>query len=396
MNFAQYTQAMFALGYALFLGGSFAWSHTHHPMFVSVTASNDTTCSLTQDGKMLCWGQGDSDTGKRGAGEPTSNSYTSSQVVGIEQLVAADNGLRHSCGISGDGSAWCWGRGESGQRGDGRNDQDLTYSPQPVYGLVGVTSISVGWNVSCAIDAGGSAWCWGNGYWGQRGDRTRTKIQSIPAKVSRVEDATKVAVGNIHACAIAKDQQVWCWGRNDYGQIGDGSWDNLREVRGEIPEEVDVVTEVVDIALGAHHSCAATKYGESYCWGKGDEGQLGNGALDQKVTQARKVEGLSGVQSLAAGFSHSCALTDSHEVWCWGKNRFGQLGIGSRDEEVFALPVKVEGLPPVIALAAGDRHTCAVSTSGQMWCWGKNSSWQLGSGEAKEHAFKPRLVVLSD
>lgn len=357
--------------------------------FIEVTTGTDTSCGLTFGGRIWCWGASDASWGRRGAGEPSTDLMKPSMVTRISQFQAASLSYYHMCGIAADRTAWCWGNGSGGKRGDGLNGAEPEFTPQPVYNLVGVTSIAAGFRSTCATTVDGSAWCWGSSFRGQRGDGTRTTIHSVPAKVLRISEVKQVAAGIDHACAIAKDDQVWCWGSNGYGQIGDGSWDF--SPYGPLAEQVDVVTEARQVTVGNYHSCAVTRHDEAYCWGRGDQGQQGNGTLDEKITQARKVVGLYDVNTISAGRNHTCATRKNGEVYCWGENRYGQLGIGA-DDGKFPQPMKVEGLPFVVAISAGDQFTCAVDIFGRAWCWGRNFDRQVGSGEPREHVRQPALV----
>ena len=188
---------------------------------------------------------------------------------------------------------------------------------------------------------------------------------------------TQVSAGGGHACLVRTDDSLWCWGRNDRGQIGDGT----RTPRAQ-PVRVAAIEEVAAVAAGDLHTCAITTGAAVFCWGAGDSGQLGElGRNDRGLPQlVAGVTGLTGVpDALAAGRDFSCALGADHAVRCWGDDSLGQLGDGGAPGP--HLPAVVPGLSAKVAkLSAQWQHACALDTDGVLACWGANSSGQIGDG----------------
>ncbi len=192
----------------------------------------------------------------------------------------------------------------------------------------------------------------------------------VPEQPPAPACSTAIAAGQEHACALrADDGTVWCWGRNESGQIGDGSTTDR-----PLPVQAMGVTGATALSAGTSHTCAIVA-GSVMCWGHNDSGQLGDGSTsDARV--AVTAMGVAGATAIAAGDEHSCAVVNGG-VWCWGHNNSGQLGATGPDH---AMPEQVAGLSNIKSIAAGGDTTCAVDTSGSLWCWGDNSVGQLGLG----------------
>ena len=193
---------------------------------------------------------------------------------------------------------------------------------------------------------------------------------------------TALAVGIEHACVLLSGGQVECWGRNDEGQVGDGT-----KVHATRPVRVPGLAGVRALSLGTTHSCALMADGTVECWGSNSSGQLGNGSFEPHVGPA-VVSGLSGVTQVSAGHQFSCALTEAGKVYCWGFNGYAQLGDRSKTNR--NTPVEVRGLSRVAQIGAGGGHVCARGTEGIVHCWGRNDWGQLGDGRMGKRAFRNR------
>lgn len=236
--------------------------------------------------------------------------------------------------------------------------------------------VDVGSGGACALLTAGGIKCWGwNGY-GQLGDTTTTN-RSTPVLVSSVPSGV-VAVsvgGDAHSCALDSSGGVWCWGANWNGQLGDGTTTTRTS-----PVQVSGLSSgVKQIAMGAEHTCALTTDGGVKCWGKNAEGELGDTTTTGRTTPV-SVSGLSsGVASIGAGKYHTCVVLDSGEVKCWGGNWSGQLGDGTTTDRT--APTSVSGLSSgITSVEGGNTHTCVVTTTNSVKCWGENNSGQLGDG----------------
>ena len=324
------------------------------------------TCATTSSG-VKCWG--DSSFGQLG-NALTATQTTPAGVIGLEGgALGVTTGRDHSCALLSANSIKCWGSNFSGELGDGTTIGRL--SPTAVISLTGsVSAISAGGEHSCALLTNGGIDCWGDNYAGQLGNGLAINHTTPTDVTGLASGVTGVALGSYHVCALANGG-VKCWGDNGFGQLGAGT------IITSTPVEVSgLSTGVTAIDAGTLHTCALTDGGGVKCWGDNRSGQLGDGTTTNQFTPI-DVSGLSsGVTSVSAGGQHTCALTNSGGVKCWGANY-----VGACDANTSLTPVDVCGLTSgVSAIAAGNDHTCALTEGGGVKCWGGNWAGQLGDG----------------
>jgi alpha-tubulin suppressor-like RCC1 family protein len=386
---------------------------------IAISAGSHHTCAVTAGGSVQCWGS-NSD-GQLGDGT-TTDRLAPVSVVGLPspaQSVAA--GSAHTCALMTNGGVQCWGDNYFAELGDGTTVSRRT--PAPVTGLSsGVASISTGGSRNCAVTVAGDVLCWGryppdghltpevvdglpgpvslvatgewrtcaftragNSYcWGDNsdgalGDGTLINRNS-PVAVNALESVISIAVGSFHSCAVTTAGIGKCWGNNQWGQIGDGTTD-FQTVPAAV---IGLSSGVKALSAGSTNTCALTAASAVQCWGGNEQGQVGDGTTFQRVVPTT-VSGLSdGATAVTTGQLHSCALTVTGTVRCWGNNRLGQLGDGTTENRV--VPVTVPGLSSVISISAGSDHTCAVLSGGSLRCWGGNSDGQLGDGTTTDRS----------
>lgn len=292
-------------------------------------------------------------------------------------------GTVHTCVVTRSGGVSCWGDNEDGQLGDGTTTRRR--SVMQVSGLSDVRSLTAGVGHTCVLTGTGGVMCWGANADGQLGDGSRTR-RLVPVDVAGLAAGVRtIAAGAHHTCAATGTGTVLCWGAAWGRAYADG--ERIEAARREsVPTAVNGLDGVVALAAGESHTCALTSAGELRCWGWNGDGQLGDTTTTSSATPVT-VAGGSGVRAVSAGWGHTCAIAGD-TVSCWGANESGQLGDGTTAER--HSPTPTVGLASAVAgITAGDRHTCALLQNGAISCWGDNSLWQLGAKTTEERRPTP-------
>jgi len=241
-----------------------------------------------------------------------------------------------------------------------------------------VRAIAPGFGHACALTSSGGVKCWGENGTSQLGNGTQTASTSPVDVVGLSSGVRSIAAGANHSCALTSGGGVKCWGGNYNGELGNGGSPLISRSPVDV---VGLTSGVVAISSYFEHTCAVTSGGGVMCWGINGAGQLGNGTRTASKTPVGVVGLSTGVRAIAAGYSHTCALTSSGGVKCWGDNHYGALGNGSTTPLSVTTPVAVSGLARgVVAIAAGQFHTCAVTSGDGVKCWGQDDNGQLGNG----------------
>jgi uncharacterized repeat protein (TIGR01451 family) len=359
------------------------------PTVTQVAGGGDHSCAVTSAGAVKCWGDnalGQLGNGVTGpvAGVPT--------PVGVQTLgagaVAVTAGTNHTCALTVQGAVKCWGAGSSGRLGNGANGS----SSVPVDALTlgqGVVAIAAGDYHGCALTDRGAVKCWGWNRYGQLGSATNLGNDSAnsPLDVQTLgSGAVAIAVGQLFSCAVTTAGAVKCWGINDSGQLGNTA--NLgTETANGVPLPVQTLTSgAVSVAAGDSHACALLGDGTVKCWGLNNYGQLGN--VTNAGNSTFNISPLSVFLSatrMDAGLDHTCAVNDQGAPLCWGRNEFGQLGVAANaGTQTPTWQPAMLWNPVSTGVAAanvtgGDTHACALTTTGALRCWGRNSRGQLGN-----------------
>lgn len=238
------------------------------------------------------------------------------QLVEIDSLSSFAG---HTCAVGKNGMIYCWGANGNGQLGDGTEKDKI--GPVCPAGLTDVSQVSVGRYHTCALKEDGEVLCWGRNSDGQLGDGTNLDHSKPLEGTAALTGASAVSAGETHTCALREDGQVLCWGAGKHGQLGQGNSSSSYQ-----PLEVTGLDDVVSIQAAWNFTCALRQDDDSvWCWGLNQFGQLGDGTTTGRSLPG-PVLGLGEVIALSSGRSHSCVLTEGGEVWCWGTSTFGSLG----------------------------------------------------------------------
>ena len=289
-------------------------------------------------------------------------------------------GEKHTCMLKSNGKAYCWGANTVGQLGDGSTESSMT--PVAVSGDLRFESISVGWDHACGVTEDNDAYCWGRGRYGRLGNDS-SENSMVPVAVSGGMSFKSVDSGFAHTCGITTDGDGFCWGRNEDGILGNDS------AKGSLlPVPVSGGHKFGSLHAGSATTCGITTDGVAYCWGASDFGNLLGLGPDDRA--GKKVPGLVAGEfdfkpgSIGVGLDHICAVTTADKAVCWGRGRYGKLGIGPGDGlgviENLMTPREVNGNISFTQITTGLFQTCGISTDGKAYCWGRNGSGQLGDG----------------
>ena len=340
-----------------------------------LAAGGLSTCALKTDGTAVCWGDNQKGTLGIGAFTPAS-SPTPVAVRMLTNIRSLTGGPFAACALLEAGTAWCWGEtlvGDLAGVGDGIVQEP---APQDMNGLSSdVARVSFGEEFACAVTTSGAGKCWGINGAGQLGTGSTDdeyQARDIATKERLVDVAT--GMGGLFACGVTAAGGVLCWGKNDLGQLGDGTTtDSL------VPVAVKGLdSAAVSITCGLAYACARLADGGVACWGADDKAQLGTGAAGAASSNApRRVAGITGATFVTAGSNHTCVLAGGSAT-CWGDNSAGQI-----KPSAGAILGPTELAPATfapIAVSGGFSHTCAMNAARQVMCVGDNTSGQLGGG----------------
>jgi len=366
----------------------------------SIAVGTTHVCARNQDGPEQCWGHnssgeiGDGTSGYDNArlqptiaspwgGGPIATGWTGVEV-----------GRRHGCGVR-DGELSCWGSRWAGALG---NDDDVAdcsqgnpttctvTTPSPVLAAGPWGPPSVGDAYACAIRDDDTLWCWGSNEDGQLGNADEAAL--LPVQVGTDADWIGVDAHGSTTCGIRSPGTLWCWGDNSGGQLGAGSVGGFATAIGQVGTEADWI----DVAVGYGHVCGLRSGGELTCWGRNQYGQLGQGLAGDPVATPSVVPGTWA--TVATGGGHTCAIADDGTLWCWGYNEDGAVGPDGGD--MVTAPLQVEADADWVALALSTNSTCGLRSDGTVWCWGSNHEGQIGNGAVERDTIVASPTMVGD
>ena len=336
--------------------------------WTSVSTGEEHTCAARDDNSLECWGYNRD--GQLGINIDGGNKLAPTLLDLNPTFAVVSAASSHGCGISEQGSLWCWGWNDSGQLGLG--DTARRTSPHQVGDSLDWHTVSAGTFHTCATRNDNSLWCWGAGLNGRLGlDDTTNRI--TPHQVGVDTNWATVSAGDRHTCAKRNDGSLWCWGFGSNGRLGLGDTSSYTT-----PQQVGVETSWATVSAGGDHTCATRNDDSLWCWGSGTSRQLGLGDTSNRITPHQVGVDLDW-DTVSSGSNHTCARRNDGSLWCWGFGGSGRLGLGNTTSQDTPHQVGVDlGWANV---SAGTQHTCATRDDGSLWCWGLGTSGRLGLGD---------------
>lgn len=334
--------------------------------FDTVVVGGSHACGLTSEGRAYCWGRNDA--GQLGD-STNENRTTPVPVVGNIVFRAISAGGQHTCAITKeDDYGYCWGSNSNGQLGNGGRT-GLTY-PFKVAGGKRFALISAGGRHTCGTelhwDKQQRAVCWGANKEGQLGDMADNDA-SVPVETFGVIRYTSIATGDAHSCGSTDKGKVFCWGANSKGQLGNAS---ATPSHVPFPARFNRHVVVISMTAGINHTCALTSENEVFCWGENSVGQIGNGKSGGRQLSPTSLKDAVGFESITAGGNATCALRADKSVSCWGAASgmlAGATGEGSK------VPAPALAGTTFKSITLGLGRGCGVQVDGVAVCWGQGA-----------------------
>lgn len=328
-------------------------------------------CIILMNESVQCWGG--NEYGELGTTNPEFMEGSSKpiQVDGISENSGSSritSGLFYSCALVQD-QVKCWGYNQSGQLGDGTNINRRSPVTVPLTDVQDVVAGPAAAH-TCALKKNGDVYCWGDNSYGQLGNGTLIASRS-PSKVLDLAGIVQISSSQFSSCGVDQFSKVWCWGSNTFHILDSSSNAFLK------PIKVNFSNDIKAVAVGASHACVLDQFSKVYCWG---ENELNHGVLGRNPSEVSNsfqpllISSLPDVKYLGVGAVHNCALTFQGEVYCWGTNQDGQLGDGTFVDRFTPVKAKFPAGKKVVALAVGQIENCALIDDNSVWCWGSGYS----------------------
>ncbi len=358
--------------------------------FTTLALGSGHVCGLSELGAPFCWGD-------RTAIDAAADSNVAVPVKGapkLSQIFTGQSfgGLAHSCGLTEDGAAYCWGYNHRGQLGNGKDT--TSKEAVAVKGDHRFVTLALGFFHTCGVTEAGDAYCWGSNEKGQLAKLTSSYGRSIePLLVVADKGFVELGAGGNYSCARTDGGEVWCWGTMKEGDtLAPNTLTTANPVRIGGAQTYDSLT------AGGTHACVS-KMGESietYCWGDAKDGRLGNDAFVATSTPVLALTPEPLLQ-VAAGSTHSCGLTEAGKAYCWGSNDSEsgttfQLGLGDDDFSGFKATPTPVATTRSFSWIGTSSFSCAIGLDGLAYCWGYNYNQRLGLPVNTEFASTPALV----
>lgn len=350
------------------------------------------TCGITTAHRLYCWGA----RGALGLGDdPPRNRRVPVEVAGhTTDWAQVSAGYDHTCALKIDHRLFCWGQDTLGVLGTGPGQGDTNVPVEVAGHTADWAQVAAGGN-TCAVKTSGRLFCWGRDDFGGVGDGgTRNDAQSPVEVAGSRTDWAAVSAGSAHVCALTTGHRIRCWGGDFFGQVGD---DEARTNRTSPTAVAGDPTDWASVAAAEGHTCATTQSGRLFCWGHDHFGQLaapGQDVADRGVPTEVQRNRTDWSVVGAGGFAHTCATRTSGRLYCWGQTARAALGRKIPYASQFT-PLQVPGdITDWATVTTGLVDTCALRSNGLLYCWGNNEFGQTGTGSPDGKVIGPTRVAL--
>lgn len=371
----------------------------------SWSSAVNTQCAITnKNGAIYCWG--DNMSGELGLG--TSNNKNSPTAtwngemptgVDVQKVVV---GNFHGCLLATNNKVYCWAHSQID------NDSNVPVEVPQGEIPDGVTLVDIisGWSSNCVIGDDGWAYCWGYDYGGNLGNGTEgNKLTPTAISQGEIPDGVTIETvvsGGRYSCALSSNDKVYCWGDNTYGQLGNGTTTSsttpVEVLQGAIPGGV-TIKSIAEMTSGGYHTCVIGSNNIAYCWGENNYGQIGDNTTTNRSTPVATVTTSvpSGVtaKSISAGLYNTCMIGSDNKIYCWGLNGSYELGYSVQCYIPRPYPANMGEIPSgeIKYIATGRDRTCAIASNDKAYCWGSDVFGTLGHGDWGDYSYRPRVVA---
>ncbi|MCL2293948.1 MAG: hypothetical protein FWC36_03680, partial [Spirochaetes bacterium] len=354
------------------------------PVWKIVSAGTWHSLAITTCGQLWAWGSNEH--GRTGLGTTAGYTIVPTRVGTASNWASVSVFWGHSHAVTTCGQLWAWGWNDSGRTGLGTTAGN-TLVPTRVGIASNWASVSAA-GASFAVTTCGQLWAWGNNANGRTGLNTTTGSTIVPTRVGTASNWASVSAGGSHSHAVTTCGQLWAWGWNIWGATGLGISGNTNTT---VPTRVGTASNWASVYAGSVHSLAVTTNGELWAWGNNEHGRTGLNTDTGLTLVPTRVGFASNWASVSALLHHSLAVTTNGELWALGSNEWGQTGLGTTAGNTL-VPTRVGTASNWASVSAGSMHSHAVTTNGQLWAWGSNSSGRTGLGETTGNTLVPTRV----
>ena len=378
----------------------------------SLAPGSGHNCAITRGNTAYCWGANTN--GKLGNNSTTNSAIPAAVlttgVLSGKTIKSLRLGSQHTCAIASDDKVYCWGNNTSGQLGDGSivsSSVPVAVSTSGVLSGKKIKSLVAGSAHTCALASDDKVYCWGVNTSGQLGNNSTTN-SSVPVAVSTAGVLSGKTVKSLDAdtdsisttCVIASDDKPYCWGINTFGILGNNSTTN-----SSVPVAVSTAgvlsgKTVKSLEVDRETACAIASDDNLYCWGRGENGKLGNGATaNSSVPIAVSTAGvLSGktIKFVNVTYGHTCVIASDNNAYCWGLNNYGQVGNNTSTSSSVPVAVSTSGVlsgKTISRIVNSDYITCALASDAKAYCWGNNQDAGQVGNNSYTNALAPTAVL---